>query len=230
MNFAELNFKLVDESRVAPQHLIAWANALLEAGCNAPSIAELASCCFDKPPDPQQVERLFEASLVELNLTLSQDWFHAFRLYAISICKKTLSGELPPQGCIDEMLQLSEDHQEPYALTVWTDLAHDMNVDHRGGHRRSSFNGALPIENPDECIRRTASQFVSIFSTDASDCFPLIWWCHACKEVTENDTNLPIEERACAACGSGSSLKNMRFFENREAYVSKAASSGWTSS
>lgn len=51
LNFAELAFKRIDASWIKIHDYIEWANDLLEGGCDAPSIWELASCRWDVDAD-----------------------------------------------------------------------------------------------------------------------------------------------------------------------------------
>lgn len=84
MEFSQLAFLRLDDPSLKASTYIDWAEQLLNDGCNAPSIAELASCSWEASPDPQQIERIFQACLVELDLKLPSDWYQALLSYACS--------------------------------------------------------------------------------------------------------------------------------------------------
>ena len=128
MNFTELAFRRLDWSARETREYITWAVELLEDGCDASSVAELASYSLDAEPDPAQVERAFQACVVELALVLpSQDkWYEALIAYAVQLCRRVVQGDLEPDECMSEFLQISEDYNDPYLTWIWVDLAADL--------------------------------------------------------------------------------------------------------
>ncbi len=223
MNFIELAFKRIDGTWIETVDYIDWANELLESGCDAPSIAELASCSWDASPDPQQVERIFQSCILELNLALPNDWYDALRSLTSHICQKMLCGLLEPWDCMQEMLALSDDHDTPYLMWIWIDLSRDLTPAHHRDPADTLFNGALDLVNEDDCIRMTAQQWVELCSTPLADKFPMVWWCEECASVSDQSTFTDLKTQFCASCVAISSMKNMRFFEHREILLEKAA-------
>lgn len=220
MNFAELAFKRIDALWIKTHDYIDWANDLLEGGCDAPSIWELASCRWDVDVDPDQVERLFQSCLGELGLALPSDWYGALCAYSSSICAKMLRGEMSPWDCVQEMLTISDDHNEPYIHWIWIDLADDLE-EWRTNTERIQFNGTLNLGDPEECIRIVAQQFIALCSISLPDKFPWIWHCDLCEAISEENTFTETRICACTRCGGAGAMKNMRFFEHRGALVKK---------
>lgn len=223
MNFTELAFKRIDGSWITTADYIDWANALLQSGCDAPSIAELASCSWDAVPDHQQVERIFQSCLLELGLILPNDFYDALLGHASHICQEMLRGALDPWDCVREMLTLSDDHNEPYMLWIWIDLMRDMAPAQNRDPSNTVFNAALDLQNGDECIRRTAQQFIDFCRMPLPDKFPLVWWCVECEAICDDSTFTERKTCACTKCGAIAGMKNMRFFEHRGMLQKKAA-------
>ncbi len=216
MEFTELAFRRLDDRPLKCRAYIDWAEQLLEEGSESSSVAQLASCSWEAEPDPNQVEQLFQSCLVELGLSVPADWYQALLAYTSSICQKFVQGTLDSWSCMTEMLELAEDNNDPYILWIWIDLASDLSRQHVIEDGDFVFNGSLDLENQDACIRRTASQFVALCSKDLPLKFPWVWWCKECREVSDETTFSEIQSRTCPTCGSAHSMKNMRFFENRE--------------
>lgn len=218
LNFAELAFKRIDASWVKTHDYIDWANYLLEGGCDAPSIWELASCRWDVDVDSDQVERLFQSCIAELGLELPSDWHSALCAYSSSICEKMLQGNMLPWDCVQEMLAISDDHNEPYIHWIWIDLVDDLG-EWRTNTERIQFNGTLDLGNPEECIRIVAQQFLALCSMSLPEKFPWIWQCDKCEAISEKNTFTETRTCTCTNCGGVSAMKNLRFFEHRDALV-----------
>ena len=220
MDFEELAFKRIDASQIKTHDYIDWANDLLGDGCDAPSIWELSSCRWDVDVDPDQVERLFQSCLGELGLEMPSDWYRALCAYSSSICAKMLRGEMLPWDCVQEMLTISDDHNEPYIHCIWIDLVDDLE-ESRTTTERIHFNGALDLGDPEECIRIVAQQFLSLCSISLPDKFPWIWRCDKCEAISEENTFTETRTCTCTKCGGVSAMKNMRFFDHRDALIKK---------
>ena len=223
MDFVEVVYRRLEERWIKTHDYVDWAAQLLDEGCEAPSVAELASCSLEAHPDAQQVERLFQSCMLELGLTLPLNWYDALLAYTSNMCKKILLGTLQPWVGVQEMLALSDDNNEPYILRIWIDLARDISDGNAKDSDHILFNNALRLDNPDECIRRTALQYVALCAIPLAHKFPLIWWCQKCEAVSDENTFTETKTHTCAKCGSASSMKNMRFFEHRDALSAKAS-------
>lgn len=224
MDFTQLVFKRIDGSWIKTHDYIDWANELIEGGCNAQSTWELAACRWDAEIDPDQVERIFHLCLSELGLELPSDWYCALCAYSSSICQKMLQGRMTPWDCMGEMLTISDDHNEPYIHWIWLDLVDDL---HQWKNKTDSilFNGALHLEDSDECIRTVAQQFIALCCMSLPEKFPWVWCCETCEAISEESTFTKTKTDTCTECGSASALKNMRFFEHRDAWLKIAQSS-----
>lgn len=218
MNFAELAFKRIDASWIKTQDYIDWANDLLESGCDASSIWDLAWCRWGVDVDPDQVERLFQSCIGELGLELPSDWYLALCAYSKYICERMLQGEISPWSCVQEMLTISDNHNEPYIHWIWIDLVDDLEA-RRTNAERVQFDGTLDLRDPEECIRAVARQFVALCSMPLPEKFPWIWCCDICQAVSEEDTLTETRACTCTGCGGVSAMKNMRFFEHRDVLV-----------
>jgi len=221
MDFAELAYRRVDGG-LKTRDYIAWADSLLMMGSEAPSIAELASCSWERDPDAREVEQLFCACVAELGLSLPLNWEEAFSLHVLSLCNRVALGAIEPQDCLGELLVLSNENDDPYILWIWIDLASDMSCSPKGivcPGEGVVFNGVLDLSNIAECIRKTASQFIALYSPELPHNFPSVWCCNECGQVRDDPTNTEVISRTCPSCKSAFSLKNMRFFNNREEYV-----------
>ena len=214
MNFAEFAFRRLN-GQLHTRDYIEWAEKLLMAGNDVPSVAELASCSLERDPDAKQVESLFLSCVTELELSLPVNWEDAFSGHIVDICNRTIIGTIEPQECISTLLTLSDDNYDPYIMLVWIDLARDFSAEEGD----IVFNNALNLENQADCIRKTASQFVALCSIELPHKFPLIWFCRECGEVREDKTRVEMKAQACPACKSAFALRNMRFFESREDYI-----------
>lgn len=221
MEFIELAFKRLDTLKAETSDCIGWAEQLLEEGSDLSCIAELASCCLEADPDPHQVERLFQICVAELGLKLPTDWHQAFLAYISRKCEKMLQGRVEPVVFLNEILEVSDDYDDPYILWIWIDLARNLYRNNAYG-QIFSFNDTLNLEAPDECIRQTALQFISICSTNLPNKFPCVWWCQNCGVISEESTSTESVKCSCPSCGSAQSMKNMRFFTNRETFLEKA--------
>jgi hypothetical protein len=219
MEFSQLAFLRLDYPPLKSSVYIGWAEQMLNDGCNAPSVAELASCAWDASPDPQQIERIFQSCVVELDLELPSDWYQALLSYACSICTKAIVGTLDSSECLSDMLTLADDHNEPYMLWIWIDLANDFSPYTRDGRTNIVFNTPLKLDNPNECILRTATQFIALCSMSLPEKFPLVWMCQECESISDESTFTTSVAHNCTSCASASSMKNMRFYQNREYFI-----------
>lgn len=220
MDFIELAYKRLDD-QIKVHDYIDWAEHLLNGGSDVSSIAQLATCAWDAEPDAKQVERLFQTSIVELGLTLPADWQSALMGYASSLSRQMLLGTLVPCDLERKMLTLADDNNDPYILWIWIDLSRDLYDGHVSGREDIQFNGALDLSDSDHCIRRTAEQFVVLCSMTLEEQFPLIWLCHACGAVRNETTFIDTKTIMCPQCCRDGSMKNMRFFEHREEFVTR---------
>lgn len=223
MDFAELAFRRIDDRWIKSDDYVDWANELLEGGCNAPSIWELAVYRWDVYIDPDQVERLFLSCLVELGLELPNDWYAALCAYSSSVCQKMLSGVTQPWDCVSEMWAIAEDHNEPYIHWMWIDLSRDLEPVERRGQGYICFNGTLDLKNPDDCIRKVAQQFINLCAMPLPDKFPWVWICQECGAISDKSTFTEISACTCSVCGAISGMRNMRFFEHREKFIKHSA-------
>lgn len=217
MDFAELVFRRFDESWIEPSDYIDWANALLEDGCEAPGIWELAFLRWHAYADPEEVERLFQACMSELGLELPGDWYDALCLYSSSICEKMLRGGISPSACLHEILTMADDHDPPIHW-IWIDLYDDLDQQNMDTGR-IRFNGKLDLDDPEECIRIVARQFIALCSISLPERFPCIWRCEICEETSEESTFDETKACDCPKCGSAAAMKNMRFFEHRDHFI-----------
>ena len=223
MDFTELAFRRVDDRWIKADDYVDWANELLEGGCGAPSIWELAVYRWDAHIDPDQVERLFLSCVVELGLDLSNDWYAALCTYSSSLCEKMLSGVTQPWDCMSEMLTIAEDHNEPYIHWIWIDLSNDLEPIERRRQGYIRFNDTLNLESPDECIRKVARQFITLCAMPLPDKFPWVWICRECDAISDKSTFTELSACKCPVCGAISGMKNLRFFEHREEFVKPSA-------
>ena len=226
MEFVELCYRrLTGAGRaLTPHDYIDWADQLLVQNSDSASIAQLASCAWDTPPDAQQVEGLFHDALAELGLALPADEYDAIKRYAIAFCEQFLSGAMEPWDLVREMHDLSEDNQEPYLFRIWTVL-YDALVDaHLRVPHSVLFNRVLPLTDDAACIRRTASQFIVLCSMPLPVKFPSVWRCSECHAVDEDAAAVADASRTCRHCGTESASKNMSFFENRDAMIDEFSS------
>lgn len=223
MDFAELAFRRIDDRWIKADDNVDWANELLEGGCDAPSIWELAVYRWDVYIDPDQVERLFLSCLVELGLKLPNDWYAALCAYSSSVCQKMLSGVTQPWDCVSEMWAIAEDHNEPYIHWMWIDFSRDLEPVERRGQGYICFNGTLDLNNPEDCIRKVAQQFINLCAMPLPDKFPWVWICQECSAISDESTFTEISACTCSVCGAISGMRNMRFFENREEFIKHSA-------
>jgi len=218
-----LAFLRLDSPLLKSSVYIEWAEQLLNEGCNAPSVAELASCAWEASPDSQQIERIFQSCIVELGLELPSDWYQALLSCVCSICKKAIDGTLDSLECLTEMLTIADDNNEPYMLWIWIDLANDLSQNARDEHTNIVFNTPLNLDSPNECILRTASQFITLCSMSLPEKFPWVWICQECETISDETTFTTTMARSCTSCASMSSVKNMRFYQIREDYIDRFA-------
>lgn len=216
MEFPDLAFRRLDDSRLQSSAYIDWAERLLEEGSESPSVAQLASCSWEAEPDPNQIERLFQSCLTELDLSLPADWHQALLAHASSICQKAIFGTLSPWDCMTKILRLADETNEPYILWIWIDLYRDLSHEHDLEGQHIVFNDFLHLQQADECIRETALQFIDLCEQELPLKFPWIWRCEKCEEVCDDNTFSELKNRTCPKCGSAHSMKNMRFYENRQ--------------
>ncbi|KQQ46414.1 hypothetical protein ASF61_18665 [Duganella sp. Leaf126] len=222
MNFLEPAFKRIDDSWIETHDYVDWANELLEGGCDAPSVWELASCCLDAEVDAVLVERLFQSCVTELGLELPHDWYDALRTYSSNICQKMLLGEMLPWDCVEKMLAIADDHQQPYIHWIWIDLARDLHA-WSAGTGAVFYNGTLGLDDPEECIRVVAKQFIAACALPLPHQYPLIWRCDICEATSAENNQSEARTCTCSRCGRSNSMKNMRFFEHRHALITKLA-------
>lgn len=228
MEFTRLAFLRLDSPTLKTSVYIDWAERLLNEGCDAPSIAELAGCSWDANPDPKQAELIFLACVSELNLELPVEWYQALLLDVCSICKKIIDEEIESWDGLGDILTLAEDNNDPYMLTIWIDLVADFSPLNRIEREEVIFNANLKLENTHECIVRTASQFIALCGFDLPEKFPWVWMCQECDSISEETTFTATMAHDCPNCLSKSSMKNMRFYQNREDYVANCSqNSAW---
>lgn len=223
MDFTELAFKRIDDSRLKAEVYVDWANELLEGGCNAPSIWELAVYRWDAYIDPDQVERLFLLCVTELGLELPSDWYVALCAYSSTLCERMLSGVTEPWDCLYAMLDLADDHNEPYIHWIWIDLYRDLVPMVQRDPDYIRFNGALNLKNPEDCIRKVAQQFIALCAMPLPDKFPWTWHCVECGEMSDKSTFTEIDACTCPTCGAISGMKNLRFSEHREEFIKRSS-------
>lgn len=213
MDFIELAYKRLDR-RLATNDYIDWADGLLVAGSEASSIAELASFYWDPNPDAELVERIFCSCVSELRLTIPSTWEDAFSAYVVDICNRVLQHEIQPLDCLSKMIKFAEDDENSFIFLVWTDLGKDLS----NTPDEIIFNDVLDLKNASESIRKTASQFLALYSMELPARFPCVWKCAECGEVSDDETYTDELARTCPACKSAFALKNLRFFRNRREY------------
>lgn len=217
MDFIEFAYRRLN-GELRTEDYIQWADELLVAGHDEPSIAELSSCIWDRAPDPAQVERLFQSCVQELGLAIPADWEEAFDAYTTEIWRRVVDNALEPEDCMSIMLELADDNNTPYILWVWIDLARNL-WDKNGGF--IDFNDGLNLENSAECIRKTALQLLTLSSKPLALKFPWVWYCHQCEAVSDDNTFTKVAVRHCLECGAQSASGNMRFFRNRQALADR---------
>jgi hypothetical protein len=224
MEFSELAFKLfyTPENRV--YDCIAWAEHLLGNGCDFLCVAELASCGLESVPDESEVERLFDNCLAELNLKLPDNWNQALIEHLVSKCEQFLSSDLEPLRFLTDILLLSNELDDPEILWIWIDLAGDISFKCDSlivCVEPTTFNNRLDLKDADKCIRQTALQFLSLCSIELPPLFPLVWWCQNCGAISEEPITNEVFQCDCLSSSSAQSMKNMRYFENRELFILK---------
>lgn len=224
MDFAELSFKRIDGDSIKTQDYIDWANELLENGCDAPSIWDLAFLRWEDYVYSDQVERLFQSSIGELGLELPTDWYAALWAYSSRICENLPQGKISPWDCMHEMLTIADNYNEPYIHWIWVDLCDDLNQ-RAPASSSIEFNSALNLEDPDLSIRTVVQQFLVLCCMSLPDKFPCVWRCETCEAIGEESTFTETKTCVCPSCGGASTMKNMRFFEHRDALVRTLLSS-----
>lgn len=221
LDFPELVFRRIDQSSISADDYIQWANALLEAGSDAPSIWELAVCRWEPYVDSEHVERLFQSCVVELGLDLPSDWYAALCAYSSSICENMLRGVIQPHECLTDMLTIADDHYEPYIHWIWVDLSRDLAPEAWRLAEDIRFNGVLDLQNADDCIRRVALQFVALCTIPLPEKFPWVWICQDCDAISDESTLTEMTMRTCTTCGAIAAMRNMRFFQHRAALLKR---------
>jgi len=202
------------------QDHIDWADALLVAGCNVPSIAELASYVYERDPDRGQVELAFLECVTALGLTLVADSDEAFdkfiAMISLPVCEQILTGEISPEAGMSRLLEFLEDNNEPLILWMWLDLANDL-----GPFQDDyvTYNAGLDLTDYDACVRATAAQYIALSKLNLPERFPWVWQCHQCGFVSEDNTFTPESARLCPGCLGPLALRNMRFFTNRDQFA-----------
>lgn len=201
---------------------IDWADALLVAGCNVPSIAELASYVYERDPERSEVESAFLECVAELGLTLVADSDEAFEKFiaviSIRVCEQILTNEITPKAGMRRLLEFLEDNDdEPLILWMWLDLENDL------GPFRDNYvtcNEGLDLTDYDACVRATAAQYIALSKLNLPERFPWVWQCHQCGFVSEESTFTAESARLCPGCQGPLALRNMRFFTNRDQLAS----------
>ncbi len=221
MRFPELAFLRL-EHRARPCDHVDWALALLSEGCANPAVFELASFGLDSDPDAQAVERIFQACVRELNLSLptDQEWVSCLLAYGVDVCERLEDGLLSPTAARDIFWNLFEDGNEPHLLWIWADLASDLFQREHPPARGVVFNAGLADSSADELTLAIADQFVRLCRIALPDIFPRVWICLECEAVDTEDTEVSQAVRACPGCGAGAALSNMRYMECRERFLS----------
>jgi hypothetical protein len=222
MELSELAFKRLDRSTNVTDY-IDWAVGLLYEGSDSQSVAMLASFDLEKEPDAKQVEYYFKLCVSDRGIKLpSQDeWYEALLDYTSDICKKMVSGSLDLKEGAYELLSIAEDNNDPYMLTIWIDLLRDLSeACHPLKVDNIFFNSSLNLNDYDACIRLTAQQYISLSSISLPEKFPWVWMCSKCNYATDLNTWTTSLTACCPNCTGVSTLKNMRYFEHRDHYLS----------
>ena len=217
MNFSELAFKRLDRDLQIGDY-VRWAEGLLAEGCSSTVVAELASYSWDHSPDRDEVERTFQLCIEELGLRVptEEDWYQVLKDFTCSICQAMLNGTCEAEGGFSELLNISEDHHDPYVLTVWLDLASDLHEWTFGGeHTHIYFNTSLLPESRESCILKTAEQYIALCELGLPEKFPRVWWCTACRHVGDAETATTQQVDRCPSCGEAATLANVRHYEQR---------------
>jgi hypothetical protein len=222
LNFAELAFRRLDRHPgLRTAHYVAWAVRLLDEGCTAPSVAELASFSLEAQPGAEQVERTFLACVSELSLSLPSEsqWHEALKAYVVDRCESLVRGKLTPEEVMSDLLRIADDNDDPYLLLIWNDLATDITEARSWPHRDPDhvcFNLGLDLSSANECIRMTAIQFAGLAARQLPDKFPAVWMCTRCGAVSEQAGRTAEESRDCPSCTGAAALLNMRHHRSRE--------------
>jgi hypothetical protein len=200
---------------------ITWADALLVAGCEAPSVAALASCIWEHDPEPQEVQMLFHGCVAELGLELlagpDDDEEVFIKAISIPVCRMILTGAIAPEAGLAKLLDICEDSDDPALLWTWVDMANELSP---GEENPVSYHVNLNLAVPDECIRAASAQFISLCALDLPTRFPLLWQCRECGAVSDENTYAQESARTCPECKIPLASRNMRFFINRAQLVS----------
>lgn len=226
MNFSEIMYWRLNR-RANVGDYIAWANHLLEQGCDLPEIAEMASFAFEREPDAKEVERYFLRCVQLLGLSMSDDVFQATIDYWRDTCERMLAGTLALDEGIALLHEIDNDY-EYYLMMPWVDLARHYTEKHLQTGTYQIATNDIERHGEDNFTWMLVRQFTAIcqqarpgLPMGLPEKFPVIWHCLACNISSADDTWTTQRTAPCRACGSGDSLKNMRYYANREAYLQR---------
>jgi len=216
MKFSDLAFKYLCGDLQAAD-CVRWAEDLLAEGSSSMAVAELASYSWDSDLDRKEVERAFQLCIAELGLQMptEEDWYQTLMDFTSSICQTMVDGMCEAEDGLARLLNISEDHHDPYVMTIWLDLVRDL--DETGPETdHPSFNLPLRSESRESCIIKTAEQYIALCATTLPERFPRVWWCRKCGHVSEASTWTTQQSATCPNCREESALANVRHYEHRD--------------
>jgi len=134
---------------------------------------------------------------------------------------------MEPPILLCEILILANELDHPYILWPWINLAADIGFKSDSivvCAEASDLNSSLDITKPSECIFKMAAQFVSLSTIELPPSFPEVWWCQNCGIMSEHSEPIDRMKKDCHVCHSAQTMKDMRYFFNREAFIKVAQS------
>lgn len=200
---------------------IAWANAVLKEGCEIAEIAEMASFVYEQEPDAQEVERYFLRCMDLLGFEVSGDAFQATLDYWIATCERMLAGTLTRADGIALLHEIDNDH-EYCLMQPWVDLSHFYRERHRQTEQFQPAADEIAAHGEEVYEWLLVRQFAALCrlaNKSLAEKFPIVWQCLSCAHCSGEDTQTVRRTASCPACGDADSLKNMRYYANREAYL-----------
>lgn len=164
-----------------------WAESLLYENIEFENVAILASIGYERDPDPEEVERYFQKSLKDLNLTLP-DEKEGLKIYAKALCEQIISGDIDPTKGVSilESFYSKSDYEAIYS--IWDDLSEDLWM--VNGHEGYIFNSGLTAENKSEYIKGVATQFINLLETNLPDRFFYLCACTECGYIGESELEI----------------------------------------
>jgi hypothetical protein len=220
MHFSEIMYRRLNRDMNVSDY-IAWANHLLEQGCDLPEIAEMASFAFESEPDAKEVERYFLRCVQLLGFSMSDDVFQATIDYWGDTCERMLDGRLALDEGIALLHEIDNDY-EYYLMMPWVDLARYHTEKHRQTGQCQFAADDIASYGEEPFAWMLVRQFLTLCQQGSQSFptkFPVIWYCLACNCSSNEDTWTTQRTAPCRACGSADSLKNMQYYVNREAYL-----------